>query len=368
MNNAEFEDFLNEINAKFMYLTLMHYLDPKRRIILDDEFKLDYENTKNIIESLNSSNYSLIEGQLSYGINGQIEDYAKWAKTKVDIFIIADKITKLLEDHPDMNTLYNLGIEFGWLEPLIFCENIVPTDFPFHGRIGIYTNAGRNYIEEFVILEDAFFLLNLMEKEFKKTKKFYTKLEKRIKIGYKQSWQERLNIFTANICIYSRICIQTFVNFVEVFVNSIGYDFYARNKRILTSDQIEKLKGFTNSHKKKHFLSLANKMRHTSHIIRQKNDWPLDFKDKSKINEPFYSFFNQTVPLRNDITHFSPIKNPFRKTIEKSIDEANQASKCSVEVAREFWKTCYPSRNLPKYILSLNYDLFHKNARKWVYI
>lgn len=74
------------------------------------------------------------------------------------------------------------------------------------------------------------------------------------------------------------------------------------------------------------------------------------------------------MPARNKSIHYSPVKGKFQKSIKDSIKEAKYASEISIKVAQEFWKTCYPDKKLPQYILKLNYETFYNNAKKRVYI
>jgi len=87
-------------------------------------------------------------------------------------------------------------------------------------------------------------------------------------------------------------------------VNSIGFDYYYRNRRVLDRSVIEILNG----HKKGRFLNIKTKIEKFQRIMRQDGIANIVLSDDSQIRDPFKTLFHEFEKLRNSSVHFAPEK------------------------------------------------------------
>jgi hypothetical protein len=160
--------------------------------------------------------------------------------------------------------------------------------------------------------------------------------------------------------MYSRLCILVFFSFVEVFVNSVGYDFSLRNRNILSSKNIEILCGKKNGR----YLSLEYKIEKFPSIIRPDGKSPIVLSDPKQVREPFITFIKEIKEIRDASLHYSPQKQAIWRKPDDWLDKAKSTSKLCLEVSLAFWRTCYPNRKGPEYLNGLDYAEHLDVARK----
>lgn len=209
----------------------------------------------------------------------------------------------------------------------------LPSDLPWNAAIGLGKNAGTWTIEERILFEDMGFFYQVTQLFIQKTP--YTLSSSR------------------NIESFNRNFFHTGFLFIEGFVNSVGYNYYLQHSSQLSKSQSLFLQGIDprkplNSENN---LSLYQKMRRIPSIITHKD--PLEILKQC---EPFITFFSEIKPKRNAIVHkiFSEDINLYKFSAKEvksqSLDHLNQF----LEVAKNFWQICYPSRPLPEYLLRFN--------------
>jgi len=138
----------------------------------------------------------------------------------------------------------------------------LPSDLPWHTRIGIGHHARRFSVEELFLLHDAFFRLVSAEQTFANMDEAANKIDKQAdtKLGLND-----LYLANSNVAAYSRLGIISFFSFIEAFVNSVGHDFYLHNLNLLTSGEIEILQG----KKKARLVSVEYKIENTLQLFAQ---------------------------------------------------------------------------------------------------
>ena len=150
----------------------------------------------------------------------------------------------------DKETFSN-GIMIGWLEEQIDLTNYYWYDYtPYHFKVGLVVHKRRGEIEENFLLQDSFACLIKAEKRLEKLDKFGTSQKDLFKSNGKKKFDDKtldvLNYIKYDVSFYSRLTIVSFYSFLECFVNSIGYDFFYRNKASLHSKDAEILQGNKN--------------------------------------------------------------------------------------------------------------------------
>ena len=80
---------------------------------------------------------------------------------------------------------------------------------------------------------------------------------------------------------------------------------------------------------------------------------------------PFYIIFvtisvNNYENLRNSAVHFSPMKEPIWLKPEEWVKIAKEFSELSLQVALEFWQSCYEDMNKPDYLGRFDFNKLYK--------
>lgn len=136
--------------------------------------------------------------------------------------------------------------------------------------------------------------------------------------------------------------------FVESFVNSVGYDAFLAGKA-QNKEEENHLKGIQSVNSKngfKKYSSFKQKIENISKIL-----------NGTTINtdlEPYKSYLDHSVELRNQYVHSSPDKGKILLGIE------DWKSKCDKMINKEcfdflntFWISCYPTKSFPKVIFNV---------------
>lgn len=354
MNSIK-ERLIYELKGHLIYIQLISSLSIKGKGGIVDKPVREYiGGLDNFIKILEVSNHpKIISSGLKLLKNTKklIEPYKKQFPLKTDIHKIAFEFNELFKKEKP----YSTGLEFGWLDNLMDCTKLYG-ELPFHARIGIGHHAGHISVEEKFLLEDAFCMLILAENTYVEMHK------KRSEIKEKDSEVKiikNLRDFNKNVCTYSRLGVLSFFAFIEAFVNGIGYDFKCKNETLLGEKEKELLLG----KKKNNYLSLLSKMEKYPSIIREDKKSPLILSDPKQLKEPFKTFFEELQKIRDSSVHFGPNKEKIWRKPDEWLEKVKQMSKLCVEISNEFWKSCYPKRQNPKYLYNLNYQDIYNSAR-----
>jgi hypothetical protein len=335
-------DFANHL----AYLQLMVSLEPGKGNITNPTIKASLNDAIDFYKTTNEEGLLSKAPKLIKSFQPLIERFNSIAPLKVSLDQVATDFNSLFANNKEV---YSYGIEYGWLHERMDCSHMgLPNDLPWHTRIGIGYHAGRFSVEELFLLNDAFFMLASAEETFTNMNEAANKINKPdTNLGLKE-----LYLANSNVAAYSRLCIISFFSFIEAFVNSVGHDFYLRNMNVLSSGEIEILQG----KKKEHLISVKYKIEKYPSIIRSDKKSPIVLSDDSQIKEPFKSFILQIKLIRDASVHFAPPKEAIWRKPLDWIENARSASKLCTEVAKEFWKACYPDRNQPKYLEDLDFE------------
>jgi hypothetical protein len=265
----------------------------------------------------------------------------------------------------DNKEIFSNGIMIGWLEEQIDLSKFYQYDYaPYHFRIGLVNNKGRGEIEENFLLQDSFTSLIKAKKllsdldSFGKQQKEQHKSQGRI--NFDKETLDSLNALKYGICFYSRITIVSFFSFLESFVNSIGFDFYYRNKDNLNISDSELLRG----KRKGRYINLKYKIERFQKIIRSDKSAKIVLSDEKQIKEPFKSLFSDFEGLRNSSVHFAPDKSNIWLKPHDWFNKAKRISSLANEAALNIWKIIHETNKGPDYLGRLEYDRLYEIAEK----
>jgi hypothetical protein len=253
----------------------------------------------------------------------------------------------------DYETLLSYGIPFSWLDTYIDTSDIVDGYTPYQAKIGIGHHAGKYSLEESTLLSDGFYFLASAKDLLAGLLRLKLEARNNESNGYvnEDFYQKSLKV-NLNTCSLSRNAIVNLYSFVECFVNSVGYDYFLRNKDVLSLPEQHTLKGHT---KNGGFISLEYKLEKFPLIINRKSKQIIHVLDIAQRKAPFSQFLDECKEIRDAAMHYSPLKHSiWRKPVEW-VDKAELYSKLAVEVARVFWLACYPHESFPRYLLDLDY-------------
>lgn len=350
----------NELKSYLVYLQLMTSLMPKHKGgISDKKVRSGLVEVSEFLDTANKDDLLKKGPTLIKLLKTNAKDYENLFPPKLPIPQIAYEFDQLCLKNKE---IYSYGLEYGWLQELMDCSNMgFPDGLPYHARIGLGWHAGFYSVEENFLLRDAFFLLILAEQSHKKMHAYAKHWKKSGGSDNSRIINEIFASANQNVAMYSRLCILVFFSYVEVFVNSVGYDFSTRNRNMLSPKDIEILHGRKNGH----YLSLEYKIEKFPSIIRPDKKSPIVLSDKKKIKEPFGTFIREIKEIRDSSVHYSPQKKAaiWRKP-DDWLDKAKSTSKICLEVSLAFWGACYPGRKEPTYLNGLNHSKHLDIARK----
>lgn len=136
--------------------------------------------------------------------------------------------------------------------------------------------------------------------------------------------------------------------FVESFINSVGYDAYLAGQAKTIDDEIQ-LKGIQSINPKNGFKRYSNLRQRIENISRIINATAIDVE-----TDPYKSYLENSVELRNQYVHSSPEKGKILLGVE------DWKNKCDKMINNEcmgflnsFWKDCYPTKTFPKVIFNI---------------
>ncbi len=341
----------NELSVYLVYLQLMTSLTPKYKGgIVNPDVKTGMIEATEFLKKANKEDILKKGAILKEMFQGAVTEYKKTFPPKVSLKQIAREFNEIYLKNHD---IYSQGLEYGWLNRLMDCSNLgFPEDLPFHAKIGLGHHAGMGNIEEDFLLRDAFYLLILSEKAYENMHYYADYWEKSNEPDDPQLINEVLGVANQDVATYSRLCVLSYFSFVEVFVNSVGYDYCLKNQDKLNAKDIEILQG----KKQGRYISLEYKIEKFPLITRPDKQSPLILSDSKQIQEPFKKFIYEVKLLRDSSVHYSPKKESIWRKPDEWLNKAKTTSKLCLDVARKFWKACYPNRKEPQYLYGLDYD------------
>lgn len=259
--------------------------------------------------------------------------------------------------------IFSNGIMIGWLEEQIDLSNYYKYDFtPYHFKIGLVIHKGRGEIEENFLLQDSFICLVKAKKQLIILQNFAQRQKVKLKSLTKKEFDKEtldsLNTIKYEVSFFSRLAIISFFSFFECFINSIGFDYFYRNKDKLPNNEIEILQGSKNGR----FLNLKDKIEKYQKIIRNDSVAQIILSDKKQMREPFKSLFENYEELRNASVHFSPAKSKIWLKPHDWCDKAEDLSKLVIDAANEIWKCCHETDKGPDYLGRLEYNRLYRLA------
>ena len=242
---------------------------------------------------------------------------------------------------------FSNGVSYGWLAERFDCSRLhIPSDMPYHARIGVGHHAGNAAIEEDFLLRDAFFMLAKCQTSLTRLENFRGELKA---ASFPKSCYKLVSMLNQNVATYARYAVFGFYSFVECFVNSVGEDFIARNPK-LPAEKCGLLRG----KKDGRYLAVEKKLEVFPGIIRADGKRPIVLSDPKQISEPYKSFASHVKDVRDSSAHFAKSKADIIVPAQTWEKRAQETSAICLGVARGFWNACYPTRSLPLYLGKLD--------------
>lgn len=349
MNLDMQDDLRTQLEWKYLFLKFVGNLVTPEQLY-DNDSRILIDKTENYVYHPIQLDFLGQFDDISHQLDKLIAEATGVLPLKLTPEEIAKEFKRLLNE--EGKKIYRNGVPFGWLNNFIDCTYLkLPSDLPYHARIGLWIHAGYFNVEERFLLEDAFFLLEIANVCYNKLLLAASQTEEYGILG-----KGNQNVGSA-----ARLCIFSFYAFVEAFVNSIGSDFVARNFSKLIQDDIEILHG--NGKKRGQYLSLEKKMESFPKIIRPDKTSPIVLTDKKQQKEPFLTFLSNIKEVRDASAHFGVGKASIWRKPEEWLNFAELTSTIAVEVASKFWEACYPGKSIPDYLYGLKYDAWRESAQ-----
>jgi len=356
------ENIRKELKNYFIYLHLMTSLSTEKyNVIKNLELKKQLHDTFDIIQKMD---YNLLLNKGS--------SIKQNFKLLADYFLNRYPIKKTIDDIAyEFNELFlngknpfRTGIELGWLSSVMdLSAKNWPKDLPYQTKIGLGHHAGHASIEDDFLLRDSFYTFLKAEEAYKNLLKLKDELidnNEVLKLNFDNDSYSKLSYLKFNVSAYSRLSIISFYSFIECFVNTVGFDFYLRNKDRLNAKETEILKGKNNER----YLQLEYKIEKFPSIIRRDKKQIIYIKDTKQAKDPFKTLFQKYKNLRDSSVHYSPLKEEIWYSPIDWITRAIEFKKLSVNSAMLFWKACYPNSDGPEYLGKLEEKIQIELAEK----
>jgi hypothetical protein len=336
-----------DLSATMVYLQLMTSLEDSDAGIQNPEVRRVIEEIGSILERDNSREIEMKGPTIISMLLPVVDRFLDQAPPKVPWQQLAADFSLLCRQDKQ---LYSFGISHEWLHQRMDCSRYRFRDLPLHARVGIGPHAGRASVEDWFLLEDAFFLLASAEVAHEEMH-FLANNTDASRRPNRHVDHGVVPLLNQTLATYSRLSVVSFMAFVEAFVNSVAHDFMKRTPTTLNSADVELLTGF----KKGRFLSIDVKLERYPQIISGGSS-ALIVRDPSQRVEPFASLMENFKNQRDSAMHYAPGKEPIWRRPDEWLQLARESSHTCVDVARCFWKACYPNREFPDYLANFNYD------------
>jgi hypothetical protein len=316
--------FFTESEDKEIHATIEENID---RLLLMKG--LDWDGRYDLVLQLISKTEKFLENAKSYNSFKQIGkdlDIVNYMRESQDEFIISGislvHMQKIFDISIPLKNGYMLHDSYsGYPEKNLYRYHIDCLDYA-HSAAHFY-NEAYDYYNHFKTVD---YSVDLTRAKFFEHKRIQSKEE----VMFRNFREAYINI----------------IFFMESFINSVGFDAYLK-KIGKNQDEENKLRGVENVTKKgnEQFSTLKQRLTNIPKILNSCN------LDTSK--EPFKSYLQNNVELRNKYVHSSPYKDH----VQVGLIEWKQ--KCDLliatdcyEVLNSFWKACYPRKTFPKIIFN----------------
>jgi hypothetical protein len=341
----------------YAYVQLMGSLDPTDAGLRNPEAKAALQELADFLSTASDEELDKRSNDLRTVLTRWAEPYEARAKLKVPVARVAADFNLLCGVGADF---WSFGISYGWLVERMDCANLpFPGDLPYHARIGVGHHAGFASIEEFYLLQDAFFMLVSAGDAYERMQARAGAIKKAARRVEWRVTHQQLTLGNLNVATFSRLGIVSAASFVESFVNSIGHDYTAKASGLSSDDQ-NVLDGMD---KNGRYLSLEKKLERVPAVIRTDRTSPIVLSDKNQEREPYTSFLKEVKPVRDAAMHYAPVKEAITRRPQEWLECVRRSLEVSVAVARDFWRSCYPKREPPHYLHSLDADKFLAEAK-----
>jgi hypothetical protein len=356
----DIEAVYSQLDKKLLYLRLINLLYPAQDLRLKEQTDSFVRDISGIFDRVNSNIYfPNIEAEVLRAdqlAQTMIDFWNDRFKPKIDVLQIGRDLAELLRQEPKLPAA---GIQYKWLDERLDCSPLgLPADLPWHARIGISHHARTFSVEEYWLLEDAFFMLVSARRMMEQIKQLAQIFE-----NSKRTDSEtlgKLQFANPSVAAYSRLCVMSFYSFLEAFVNSVGYNYYLHHQNVLNDKAKEKLQG----KKKGGFISLEYKISDYPKMICNLADAPINTSDPPQIKEPFKTLIYVIKELRDSSAHFSQNKAAIWKGPVEWLETAELSASTCLACAQEFWLACYPNGPLPMYLKELHSDFYLNRAEE----
>ena len=320
LTNGKYSKELSEEIENFIVLNIAR-LNLMKSIEWDGNYQLVLEQlskTKNLVETTrNNLNFKQICEDIHI---------AKFVENNYDTFFQTGITLKDLKELLDIDVLFRNGhmhhdMFLGNIEENAYSYQVDCLDF-LHSASHFYNEAYDYYYD-------------------KKDVNYNTKIDNKFPFDLKRI-QPKEEVMFRNF----REAFINIIFFVESFINSVGFDAYL-NGIAKTNDEELHLKGIENMNKKGFpvYPNLRVKIKNIARVL-----------NNVEINtdlEPYKSYLEKSVELRNQYVHSSPSKPKLLLSIDDWKEKCDLMinNEC-MDILTEFWKSCYPNKPFPKIIFN----------------
>lgn len=351
------QEKVNKLADLTAYIQLMGSFEPSA----------DFTMTKELVTSI----FKFLTDSTPHELASKIDDLTSSIRKMADYFIESyppkNTITEIAADFNSLfkdSEVYTYGLDFGWLKSRMELSKMkMYPDTPYHYKIGLGAHKGNGSIEEDFLLKDAYNIFVKAEYYYLILVEYGDILKQREQgkeVKFSQESYRQINDLKYEVAALSRLTIISIYAFIECFVNSVGHNHLCVNGNLLSEEDREILTGL----KKGRYLQLKSKIERFPGIIRDDKQKPIVLSDKKQIREPFKSFFEYYEELRNASVHHSPTKEKIWLKPKDWLDKAKMFIELSMQVAQEFWQSCYITSEAPEYLGKLDTDLHMEKAKE----
>ena len=145
-----------DLSATVIYLQLMTSLEDSEAGIQNPEVRQVIEEIGSMLESDISREIEMKGPKILSMLAPVVDQFLGKAPPKVPWQELAADFSLLCKQDKQ---IYSFGISHEWLYQRMDCSSYRFAGLPLHARIGIGPHAGRASVEDWFLLDDAFFLL-----------------------------------------------------------------------------------------------------------------------------------------------------------------------------------------------------------------
>ncbi|MFL0168134.1 hypothetical protein [Candidatus Clostridium helianthi] len=269
-------------------------------------------------------------------------------------------IAKILREQL-INEPFRNGIEIGVLENIFDLKNTpyLKEGLPYYSRIGLGYHSGMVANEEQQLLEDAFFMLALAEKEYNIMNDVAIKLKKDKKV-IKENQLEIVSRFNRNVCTLCRNGLINFFAYFEALMNGISLDYVYKNENMISEEERFLLKG--KNSKGTNYIKMGDRIEYIQKIIGGKVIYKT--KNHQQLKEKcFIELLNKFKNQRDVSVHFSIEKGKILIPPDIWLLDLKSIAKYCIDASQKIWIACYHNENYPDYLRKFDYNLLYNNAK-----